>query len=216
MRGPSRSSRVPGAIAMLLLAGVTPGQAVESHAPHDALGQPGATSPIATVRAGDAAALQASAAPRTPHARPRAARASVSASSSVSGIATSAAAKTAEPQAVAAALPYSAVGHLEEGGVRMAVLASADRILLKKLGDDVGSDFRLVVVDPPALLHLPTGTVLHVRRQDQTAASVVAPSTAAARASDAIIPRTSQGTAPIEATTAAEFEAALARALVAR
>ena len=88
--------------------------------------------------------------------------------------------------------------YFEEGGVRMAVLACGDLILLKKQGDEVGSDFRLVVVDPPALLHLPTGMVLQVRRQ------VEGP----------IIGRTPQSVAPIETTNPSEFEAALARALV--
>jgi hypothetical protein len=96
----------------------------------------------------------------------------------------------------------------------MAVLARGDQILLKKQGDDVGSEFRLAVVDPPALLHLPTGKVVQVRRQiEKAAAAGTTPDVAAARTPDQMIARTAEDVAPIDATSPTEFEAALARAL---
>jgi hypothetical protein len=109
-------------------------------------------------------------------------------------------------------LPYSALGYFEADGVRMAVLALGSAVLLKKRGDEVGDDFRLVVVDPPALLHLPTGAVLRVRPEaDATPAPVAAATPAPLLAPDPV----KASKEPSDSGGDGEIAAEIARALAA-
>ena len=215
MRDLSRCARVPGAIALMLWGSVAAGQVAEHGAPVHALAPARETVPVAA-----ATRMHERAAPPTmrignavPNARPTTDRAGIRTVTSPPRLATIPAAKTPQPPSVLEPLPYKAVGHIEESGVRKVVIARGDRILLKTLGDEVEVDYRLVVVDPPALLHLPTGTVVQVPRRTQTKA---ASNAAALRDSDPAVVGIREHVAPLDATNPAQFEEALARALAAR
>ena len=207
MREPRRSARLPAAIALSLLVSAATGQHVQYRAPSAALAQLHGTAPARDL----AASKQMRAERGAPNARrePDA----TAAAFSVSAPATIPPASTAQPPAAATSLEYSAVGYIEEGGVRKAVLASGGRIVLKEVGDEVEAGFRLVVVDPPALLHLSTGTVVRVPRQTHAPS---APMAAVGRDPDRAVEGIPERVAPIDTTNAAEFEEALARALAAR
>ncbi len=226
MRHLSRSARVLGAIVLVLLACVAVGQMFVYRPANEgaAEARPAPTQVTTRAQAHDSAGPQQTIAQiPMPPARPKRAPAGIDAFSLPSQVAPTPLARKSAPPSVAAPQPvapppspYSIVGYFEDGGVKMAVLARGDRILLKKQGDDVGNEFRLVGVDPPALLHLQTGTVLPVRRQVETVlASSAAPRIAALLASDSIIAGTVRTPPPAEASDAAEIEADIARALAA-
>lgn len=111
-------------------------------------------------------------------------------------------------------LPYTHAGFFEADGARMAVLARGDLLLLKNRGERVDNEFQLATVDPPALLHLPTGTLLQVPPQIaeapvwRPAAGVAPPLSARPMASNAVPPP-----AFIDSINAAEIEAEIAVAL---
>ena len=215
MRDVRGCAGVPGDVALMLLACVGPAAAYEP-TKDDAPAESRSAPAVAARAKSHHAAMRQAIIAETPTgtAPPRTARAGTDALSPAPHLAPTAGAVNAQPSSVDPPSPYSAVGYLEQNGVRMAVLARGDQILLKKQGDDVGSEFRLAVVDPPALLHLPTGKVVQVRRQiEKAAAGGTTPAVAGARSPDQIIVRTSENVAPIETTSPTEFEAALARAL---
>jgi len=215
MQGLSRGAPVLGGIPAMLLACVAAWQVFVYPSASEAADGALQPLPFTTGAQGHAPAVRqwTYAESSTPAARPSAARAGTEAFSSVSPAAPMLRAQAAPPQSIASVPPYTVVGYFEAGGVRMAVLARGDAILLKKPGDEVGSEFRLVAIDPPALLHLPTGTLLPVRRQGEVAPSGAPPKAAPALASDPIIAGTAQKPALVETNNAAEIEADIARAL---
>lgn len=115
-------------------------------------------------------------------------------------------ARTVPQQAVASPpMPYTHAGFIEEGGARMAVLALGNFLLAKNLGERVDDEFQLTVLDPPALLHLPTGAVLPVPRPPN--------SEAPPRSTRRMVASAAQTNAAEETISAAEIEAEIAIAL---
>ncbi len=111
-------------------------------------------------------------------------------------------------------LPFDYVGYVERDGITTVALASNERIFLTKQGENIGADYRLVAVTPPAVMYLPTGARLLVRRRAEVVpASMAGAALAPFLSATPMVVGAERNVAVPEAAEAAEIEAEIARAL---
>ncbi len=111
--------------------------------------------------------------------------------------------------------PFTYVGAVRTEGGPTVALSSGERVIFVRQGDTVDRDYRLITLDPPTLLHEPSGTRLIVRAKPDAA---LVPPTVLGAAS----PTAPTGTRPaaqslpaFNATDVAAIEAEVDRALAA-
>ena len=111
-------------------------------------------------------------------------------------------------------VPYSHAGYIEADGRRLVVLERGDLLISKNQGERVDDEFQLAAVDPPALLHLPSGMLFQVLPRIAEA-PVRRPATGAAPplSSRPVVANAVQPTTSIEMINAAEIETEIAVAL---